>query len=184
MPRPLPVLPKLARRPRRRPDRLLLAFPRISPQWELGALGALMKPQLKDAISHQSATQPIPKKLREQVETALGIVDERLGYRPAVHWPESGDYVFAIEVSPADLVAAQALATVLSARLADVWLVLGRLFVREGRFFRRKRGYRLDLVPAANVHLPRPVRSALNGVLRCEASTSKPRRSKPNSAAR
>lgn len=143
-----------------------------------------MKPQLKDAISHQSAAQPIPKKLRERVETVLGIVDECLGYRPAVHWPESGDYVFAIEVRPADLVAAQALATVLSVRIPDVWLVLGRLFVREGKFFRRNRGYRLDLVPAASVNLPRPIRSALNGVLRCEASTSKPRRSKPSSAAR
>jgi len=40
---------------------------------------------------------------------------------------------------------------------------VGRVFVRDGRFFRRERGYRLNLVEATNVHLPRAVRAALRG---------------------
>ena len=183
-PRPLPVVPRLARRPRVAPAKLLLACPRISPEWELGALRALIKPQLKDAIRHRAAGQALARDARQRVDGAIDLVAGRIGYRAAVHWPEAGDFLFVAEILPGELDEAKALALVLSCRLPGAWLVLGRLFVRDGGFFRRERGFRLNLVPAANVHLSRPIRSALNGALSCEASTSRPKRSTRSSAAR
>ena len=58
-----------------------------------------------------------------------------------------------------------ALALVLSQRLPDLWFVLDRLFVKAGRFYRRERGVKLNLVPATNVHLTRAVRGALRDLL-------------------
>jgi len=57
------------------------------------------------------------------------------------------------------------LALVISKQLPGAWIVLGRLFVRDGAFFRRARGFKLTLAPAANIHLTRPIRAALKGVL-------------------
>jgi hypothetical protein len=45
-----------------------------------------------------------------------------------------------------------------------VWITLERLFVRDGRFYRRERGYKFDLVEATNVHLSRATRAALRGL--------------------
>jgi hypothetical protein len=54
---------------------------------------------------------------------------------------------------------------VLSRRLPDLWFTLDRLFVHAGVFYRRQFGYKLNLVPATNVHLPRATRAALRGAL-------------------
>jgi hypothetical protein len=82
-----------------------------------------------------------------------------------VHRPEGGDFLFAIEVPPNELPEAKGLALVLSEALPGLWLVFGRIFLRDGHFYRRERGFKLNLVPASNVHLSRPVRAALSGVL-------------------
>jgi hypothetical protein len=161
--RPLPIHPRGPRRsPVRRP-RLLLACPRVAPDWELAAFRALIKPQTKAAIEHRAAEQPWPADAPDRVEAARHLVRDRLGYAPDLHLPPAGDYRLVAEVAPADLDPAKALALLLSLKLPGVWLVLGRLFVRDGRFFRRDRGWRLNLVPASNVHLPREVRAALRG---------------------
>jgi hypothetical protein len=164
--RPLPTHVRGPRRspaPRSRP--LLLACPRVAPDWELAAVRALIKPQTKGAIEHRAAEQPWPADACERVESARQLVRDRLGYDPDLHLPPAGDYRLVAEVAPADLDAAKAFALLLSLNLPGVWLVLGRLFVRYGRFFRRERGWKLRLVPATNVHLPREMRSALRGEL-------------------
>ena len=165
MHRPLPVNPRLTRTKRRPPEKVLLACPRISPEWELGALAALIKPQLKGAILHQAAEQKLPPDASQRVRRMVDAVTEKIGYLPVVHWPPAGDYLFAVEVTPNELPEAKGLALVLSIGLPGVWLVFGRIFLRDGKFFRRERGFKLNLVPAPNVHLSRPIRAALSGVL-------------------
>jgi hypothetical protein len=53
----------------------------------------------------------------------------------------------------------------ISRRLPEVWVVLGKLFVRNGKFYRREFGYKLKLVPATNVHLRRDIRAAIRKLL-------------------
>lgn len=149
--------------PRTRP--LLLACPRVAPDWELAAVRALIKPQTKGAIEHRPAEQPWPADAAERVEAARQLVRDRLGFDPDLHLPPEGDYRLVAEVLPDDLESSKALALLLSLKLPGVWLVLGRLFVRDGRFHRRERGWKLRLVPATNVHLPRDMRAALRGEL-------------------
>lgn len=96
---------------------------------------------------------------------ALSVVADRLEYRPDLHWPAAGDYLFVAEVAPSRIPEARALVVVLSNQLPGMWLVLGRLFVRDATFYRRERGFKLNLVPATNIHLTRPIRAALAGVL-------------------
>ena len=170
MPRPLPTTPHGPRR-RRRADagrRLVLACPRVSPDWELGALRVLMKPHdwTRGAIEHRSPAQAWPgESARAVVEAARDAVRERLGFDPPVHFPDGGDFFFVAELAEADLDAGRALALAVSRRLPGLWLTLDRLFVRDRRFYRRERGFKFNLVEAANVHLPREVRGKLKGVV-------------------
>jgi hypothetical protein len=168
MPRPLPTTPHGPRR--RRPAdagrRLLLACPRVAPDWELGALRVLMKPHdwTRGAIEHRTPLQAWPGSATARVEAARDEVAQRLGFSPALHFPDGGDFYFVAEYAPAQLDAARALALVVSRRLPGVWLTLDRLFVRDARFFRRERGYKFDLVEATNVHVSRATRAALRGL--------------------
>ena len=66
-----------------------------------------------------------------------------------------------LSVSREELPRATAFAVVLSQALPEQWLVFGRLYLRGGKFHRRERGFKLNLVPATNVHLPREVRAAI-----------------------
>ena len=166
--RPIPVF---RRGPRRaaasRPKRHIFGCPRVSPEWELGAFLALTKPKPQHAgtILNARAQQPWPKRAAQQFEAVRAIVGERLGYHPNVHLGAAGDYHFIAEVSDAEVPLARAAALMLSKRTPGMWFVVGRIFVRDGRFFRRERGYKLNLVEATNVHLPREVHGALRGVI-------------------
>ena len=174
MRRPLPTLPRgpgRRRAPRSPAQRHLLACPRVSPEWELGALRALMKPHewTRGAIEHRPAEQPWPPGAARAAEETMRVVADRLGAEPLgrAHFPEGGDFWLVVEVSGADLPAAKGLAVALSRRLPGLWFTLDRLYVLDGRFYRRKRDntFKFRLVPAPHVHIPRDVRSALRGVL-------------------
>jgi hypothetical protein len=175
MRRPFPTLP---RGPGRRgaasagrPRQLLLACPKVSPEWELGALRALMKPHdwTRGAVAHRPAEQPWPTGAAAEVEAAFDETIARLKPvpPPLLHFPEGGDFRFVVEAAHDQLDVAKALAVVLSKRLPTAWITLGRIYVREGRFFRRKRDntFKFRLVPSTNIHLPREVRAALRGLL-------------------
>lgn len=165
MPRPLPQTPRLFRRKAHSDRPMLLGCPHVSPEWELRALRAIIKPQTRDAILHRPARQRLPGDFQDRVRHAMDSVAARLDYRPEMHWPEAGDYLFLTTVLPNQTPEARALAVVLSRQLPGTWIVLGRVFVRDGRFFRRKRGFKLELVPANGVNLTRPIRAALRGIL-------------------
>ena len=176
MGRPLPTLPRGPRR-RRVADGgggsrvLLLTCPRISPEWEFDALRVLMKPHdwTRGAIEHRSGEQHWPTAAARVVEGITRDVAERLLVNPPrVHFPEGAEAWAVIEVTEAAGGEAllRALAAVLSKRLPGLWFTADRLYARDGRFFRRRRDgtYKLRLVPAASVHLPRSVRAAIRGL--------------------
>jgi hypothetical protein len=158
-------MPRGPRRKRAVRETLLLACPRVAPDWELGALRALMKPQTRGAIAHRKAGQAWSGSGVSVVEQSQADARDRLGFAPDVRFAEAGDYFFTAEVPRAACEEAKGFAVLLSTRLPGVWLVLGRVFVKDGRFFRRERGIKLNLVPATNVHLTRPIRAALRGLI-------------------
>ena len=166
MRRPLPNIPRGPRRATRvRRATLLFACPRISPEWELAALTNLMKPKehTKGAIRHRPAEQPWPAGAAAAADAAAALVRERLLFDPPLQFPDAGDYWLVAQVPAANVEEAKALAVVLSKALPDLWFVLDRLFVKAGTFYRRERGYKLNLVEATNVHLTRAVRAAITG---------------------
>ena len=170
--RPLPILPRGPRRPYRPPVDTLLACPRICPQWELSALRALMKPQTRN----RSAAQPWPADAEQRIDRARQPIRERIGYELEAHFPIDGDYYFAAVTTPHLTDEARAAALLLSRRLPGTWFVLGRLYVRDGAFYRRRRGIELILVKANDVHLSRGVRAALQDVLWTDVTTCDRRR--------
>jgi hypothetical protein len=169
MPRPLPTLSHGPLR-RRRADplrRIVLACPRVSPEWELGALRVLMKPHdwTRGAIEHRTRDQRWPSHAAAGVEQVRRLVAERLDFHPPVHLPLAGDFFLVVDVPEKQADPLRAFALLLSRRLPGIWLTLDRLFVRDGRFFRRARRFKFELVEAKGVRLVRPVRAALRGVL-------------------
>ena len=156
----------------------------MSPEWELNAFRALIKPQARGPILHREASQPWTKRTEQTVRATAHEVERRLGFRPELHFPPRGDYFMVADVPDAEIDAARALAVVLSKVLPDTWFVVGRLFVENGRFYRRARGYKLQLVEATNVHLPRAIRAAVTGAERCPDSRSRRSPSPPNGPAR
>jgi hypothetical protein len=139
----------------------------VAPDYELGALRVLMKPHdwTRGAIEHRAPLQVLPAGAGAVVTHVRDAVARRLGVEPPVYFPEAGDFLFVAEFSESETDAARALAVALSRKLAGVWLTVDRLFVRDGRFFRRERGFKLNLVEATNVHLKRDVRARLKDLV-------------------
>ena len=165
MRRPFPVQPRGPRRIGPRAPTLLLACPKTDPDWELAAVQALIKPQLGDQIRHRSGQQPWRPGDEPIVRRTCQEIEQQLGYAVDVQFPPVGEYHFLASVQRRSFEEAKALAMLVSRRLPEVWLVLGRLFVRNSKFFRRELGYKLKLVPATNVHLRRDIRSAIRKLL-------------------
>lgn len=162
-------MPANSRGPRRKRvvrDALLLACPRVSPEWELAALKTLIKPQMGGRIAHRHGLQPWPRDGEAMVTQIATRVNELVGFAPAFHFPTSGDYQFAASFTPAQQHEARGLALAISKALPGVWLTCERLFLRDGQFYRRRRGFMLELSPARDVHLPAGLRAALRDVLR------------------
>lgn len=183
MPRPLPINPRGMRRKRQPPSRLVLGCPKISPEWSLGALRALIKPQYKGAIEHRSAEQKWEAYFEPMVREIAQVIHERLGWLAELHFPSDGDFHFIIEVDAREIEAAKALAVLLTQRM-DLWLTLGRWYIHRGKFFTRHRSHNILFQPAKSVHLTRNVRAALKGELRCVPTPSFIRVSRPASEIR
>jgi hypothetical protein len=149
----------------------LLACPRVSPEWELSTLAALMRPTAarRGTVEHRGGGQdPWPAGTDRHALDLLATVGDRLGVDLAawgVQASPNGEFFLVGQVPAGSEVAGRAAAVVLSRAVPDHWWVLGRLFVRDGRFYRRRRGYRLELVAANDVHLPRDVRGKLRGLV-------------------
>ena len=166
---PLRPVPRLARqrRPRVQPA-ILLGVPRISPVRELAVLRALMKPQLKSALKHQidAGEQHWPADGPDRLAATVAVARERFGIAIDFHEPCEGEF-FAVASVPAEArPSALAAALLLSRLLPGRWIVVGRLFVLDGRFYRRERRVKLRIRPATDVHLSRALRASLRESLR------------------
>jgi hypothetical protein len=130
-------------------------------------LQVLMKPKpaTRGAVEHRDGEQGWPAGAEAALAEVLEIVRARLGTELTAHRGAQGAYHFVVEYSPQQAGEVLAVAQLLSRRLPDLWFVLDRLFVNGGVFYRRQFGYKLKLVPATNVHLPRAVRAGLRGVI-------------------
>ncbi len=162
--RPLPVLPRMSVASKAPAATVLLGLPRFSPEWELSALQALMRPQEKGRIAHRHGKQSIRRDLRRVVESIWSALNHALGELPELHFPTGGEYVFIATFDRLDEPRARAAAIALSAKLFDTWIVAGTLFIRGGVFFRRQRKYRLRLVRANDIHLSRLLRAAIKSI--------------------
>jgi hypothetical protein len=145
----------------------LISCPRVSPEYELNAMQALMKPneRTKGKIAHVCGEQILGAEEWERVERVWREAKDRLGFAGKMHWPAEGDYWFAVTFGMEELEEAKGVASAISRALPGVWLTVGRVLVRDGRFVRRRYGYKLKLVPATNVHLRRDIRAGLKGLV-------------------
>jgi hypothetical protein len=167
MSRPLPTWPRGPRRLRRRSQQTLLACPRISPEWELAVVDALMRPKVhtKGKVEHRRGEQPWPADAERRARAIVDEVERRLNVRWAIAYPPIGEYLLVGEAPRGYEEQTKALAVALSTTFVEQWFVLGRLFVKGGRFYRRRFGYRMEVVPATNVHLPRELRASMKGLI-------------------
>ena len=147
------------------PDALLLACPRVSPAWELAALKTLVKPQMGGRIAHRHGLQAWPRKGEGVVRAVTERVTALVGFGPTLHFPPDGDYRFVASFASNLLPEARGLCVAVSKALPGVWLTCDRAFVLDGQFYRRRRGFMLELSPARDIHLPAALRSALREVL-------------------
>ena len=173
---PLRQVPSLGRRPRRPPpDAVLLGIPRVSPERELAAIRALIKPQAGDALRLQidSGEQALPPGGGDRVRRVAAAASAHLGLTLDLHLPPAGEYLALARCPTESLPSVLAAALLLSHELPGLWVVVGRLYVRDEMFYRRERGVKLTLRPAASVHLTKPMRAAYRRAL-AELSAASP----------
>lgn len=127
-----------------------------------------MKPQTAHAVVNRldDGTQPWPKDGAERIAKVSAAADRHLGVGVAFHLPDAGEYHALATLAPEPADAALSVGLLLSDHFPDTWVVAGRLFVRNGQFFRRERGIKLNLRPANDVHLSKPARASLREAIR------------------
>ncbi len=143
----------------------LLGCPRLDPTWELSAVGALMKPQEREAIAHRPAEQPWDDQHAEAARRLLATAAERLDLTLNIATPGVGDYHLITDLAGTDATLGRGLALALSKRFPAHWFRLDRLLIRDGTFHKRLRNYKLELRVAHGATVPREVRAALKGLV-------------------
>jgi len=154
---------------RRRPSRgrpnaavasstFVIACPRVSPQWELAATLALVKPKpyTKSALGGRDPFQRFGRAGRK-------IVAELTGELPEGSWSltysTGGEHILQIEVNDTWGVA-RGLALRLSRAMPELWFTLTppASYLRDGEFYRRCGKYKLELVRTNHTRLRRSIR--------------------------
>lgn len=126
----------------------------------------MIKPQTKDAILYRPAEQNLSGAVAGAIASAVRAFGDRTGYRAELYWAGEGDYHFVSSIAGGDLGLAQALGLAISRVRPELWLTCGRLLVRDGRFYRRRRGVRLELVEATGVRVPKDLHRIVADVVR------------------
>ena len=172
--RPIPSLRSRRRKPL--PAEILLAIPRISPERELAVIQALMKPQTGRQLRHQidAGEQAWPPEAGIRIAWVTRTARRHFGIDLPIHLVPAGEYFAIARIARTQLSAALATAVLISQTFPGTWIVVDRLFVRDGRFFRRERGVKLRLRPATNVHLTKSLRAALNRAIARQAGARPP----------
>ena len=131
-----------------------LVCPRISPEWELAAQLALVKPKpyTKDKIAHRDPQQLWPRNARK-------IVEEVLDGSVAVEFPKSGDDRMIVDFDEMEPARAKRLARKLSRAFPELWFTFDdATYLRDGVVYQRTGRYNLELVRADRMRLRRAVR--------------------------
>ena len=123
------------------------------------------KPEKQAALEHRKAEQRWRPGAAEHLIDVIDEAARRLNIDSPFHWPAHGEYHVVGEWPIGEEDSARGVAVALSAATPELWWVVGRLFVKAGRFYRRRRGYELELSPARDVHLPRELRLTLAGLV-------------------
>ena len=151
-----------------------LVCPRMSPEWELAAQLALVKPKpyTKSKIAHRDPKQPWPCEARDVVETHLrGVAVE-------ASFPSTGDHHVTIDFGELDLRTVNRSARKISRGLPELWFAFddgkGKTFLRNGVVYQRTGRYNLELVRANRMRLRRAVRFGFLGDI--ENALTRPRR--------
>ena len=136
---------------------VVLRCPRISPEWELAARLALVKPKpyTKDKIAHRDPEQRWPRNARRIVADMLGGA--------AVKFPVSGVDRMIVSFADVEPSRAKRLSRKLSRALPELWFELtdeegAVTYLRNGVSYLRAGKYKLELVRASRVRLRRAVR--------------------------
>ncbi|MBC8106405.1 MAG: hypothetical protein H7Z14_07445 [Anaerolineae bacterium] len=161
--RPFPVWPRGAGRRRARAEQIIVGVPRDCPMWKILAMRALFKPQLKDAIQHRRSTaQRWSHADRDAISNALNALRDRLESTgdsfPQIHFPGAGEYRMIATCMREQDELAKTIAILLSRHLPRRWIVVGKLMVRDERFYRRSGRFNLVLKSARDVHVRHDLR--------------------------
>jgi hypothetical protein len=145
-----------------------LVCPRISPEWELAAQLALVKPKpyTKDKIAHRDPQQPWPRNARKVATACLTASaarrpgDESSGLAAArAAFPRTGDYRMIVDFGDVDPARARRIARKMSRCLPALWFILDdTVYLRDGVVYQRTGRYNLELVRADRMRLRRAVR--------------------------
>ena len=136
-----------------------LVCPRISPEWELAAQLALVKPKpyTKDKIAHRQPKQPWPRHARR-------VVRQLVNGEAKAQFPASGDHRLIIDFGQVPPARARRLARKLSRSLPELWFTLDEeVYLRDGVVYQRTGRYNLELVRAGRTRLRRAVRFGFLG---------------------
>lgn len=131
-----------------------MTCPRISPEWELAAQLALVKPKpyTKDKIAHRDPRQVFPRGARRALEQCAGI-------GLAIDFPRSGPHRITVDFRGVHPSRAKRLARKISRCLPELWFALSDgTYLRGGVLYLRTGKYNLELVRATRVRLRRSVR--------------------------
>jgi hypothetical protein len=163
----------------RRYDRRMpisLVCPRISPQWELAARLALVKPKpyTKNALTNASPRQKWSRRARRLVEELSANADA------TAEFPARGEHHFIIKLDD-DMNQARRFARQISRALPDLWFILDGDHLRGGVFYQRTGKYNLELIPTTRMRLRRSIRWGYFGDL--HALTPNRRRARQDQAA-
>ena len=134
-----------------------LVCPRISPEWELAAQLALVKPKpyTKDKIAHRNPQQPWPRHARR-------VVVDSLDQSVVTTFPKSGDHRMVADFGEIDGPRAKRMARKISRALPELWFMFedgdADMYLRAGVVYQRTGRYNLELVRADRMRLRRAVR--------------------------
>jgi hypothetical protein len=155
----------------------LLSCPTISPEWELAAQLALVKPKpyTKDKIQHASARQRWPRRARR-------LIDEFVTAHALTATYASSPHRVVIDMTGIAPSRAKRLARKLSRLLPTLWFDFAGSYLRDGEFHTRRGRYRLELVKADRPRLRRSVKYGFLGDIDHAFTSARHRKSQYESA--
>ncbi len=122
------------------------------------------KPHTRAAIEHRTSEQAWPRDGEARVRDLCTQLAKLLGVKISPEFPDAGDYFLAIQLPTAAWPEDLAIARAISQHLPGCWLTLGRVFIRDGVFYNREKGWKLTLVESKHHRVPAVIAKKLQGI--------------------